>query len=81
MLNKIRLYNGFCFKGNSVMRCNTPKLALWSVCITNGLATLAFILGMHKSVVVIFGVVGFVVGFEVTSCADMVVCGFYIQQK
>lgn len=64
------------------MRCNTPKLAFWSVCITNGLATLAFILGMHKSIVAIFGfVVGFVVGFEVTSCADMVMCGFYIQQK
>ena len=64
------------------MRCNTPKLAFWSVCITNGLATLAFILGMHKSIVVIFGF-GFevVVGFVVISCADMVVCGFYIQQK
>ena len=80
MLNKIRLYNGFCFKGNSVMRCNTPKLAFWSVCITNGLATLAFILGMHKSIVVIFGF-RFGFGFEVISCADMVVCGFYIQQK
>jgi hypothetical protein len=39
---------------------------------------------MHKSIVVIFGFdfgFGFEVGFEVISCSDMVVCGFYIQQK